>query len=227
LTREADLEALERRVVGSKVCPGLLAYIRDASNKKVRRYRDQGYWGKPVPGFGDPCARLLIVGLAPALHGGNRTGRMFTGDSSGNCLMKALHLTGFANEPTSVSKDDGLRLNRAFVTALVRCAPPKNKPTPIEIKESLGFLEEEVRLLEDAAVVVTLGRLAFQYCIRLYGPNRKLEFRHGAVYDMDPGMPVLVASCHPSRKNAQTGRLKWDQWLGVFETASRLVVEKN
>ncbi len=225
MTREADIEALEKRVVESKCCPRLLAYIEAASKKKVRRYRDQEYWGKPVPGFGDPYARLLIVGLAPALHGGNRTGRMFTGDSSGDWLIKALHLTGFANRPTSVSRDDGLRLKGAFVTALVRCAPPKNKPTPAEINGSLGFLVEELKLLEDVAVVVTLGRLAFQNYLKLYGPNRKLKFRHGAAYDMGPGKPVLVASYHPSRQNTQTGKLKWDQWLAVFETARRLVDE--
>jgi uracil-DNA glycosylase family 4 len=150
---------------------------------------------------------------------------MFTGDSSGDWLMKALHQTGFANRPTSVSRDDGLRLKGAFVTALVRCAPPKNRPTPAEIKESLGFLVEEVRLLEDVSVVLTLGRLAFQHYLKLYGPGQKLEFRHGAVYHLGPGKPVLVASYHPSRQNTQTGKLKWDQWLAVFKTARRLVNE--
>jgi uracil-DNA glycosylase family 4 len=152
---------------------------------------------------------------------------MFTGDSSGDWLMKALNLTGFANKPVSVGRDDGLRLKGAFVTALVRCAPPKNKPTLEEIKESLGFLVEEVRLLEDVKVVITLGRLAFQHYVKIYGPGGKLEFRHGAVYDLGPGRPVLVASYHPSRQNTQTGKLKWDRWLAVFETAQRLMDERS
>ncbi|MGA1975593.1 MAG: uracil-DNA glycosylase [Conexivisphaerales archaeon] len=223
MTREAELAALEERIVASRNCPRLMEYIETISKVKVRRYRGQEYWGKPVPGFGDPYARLLIIGLAPAAHGGNRTGRMFTGDSSGDWLMRALYETGFANQPKSISRDDGLRLQGAFITALVRCAPPDNKPTREEILESLGFLSEELRLLEDVVVVVTLGRLAFEYYGRLVGAPRPMTFKHGAAYKQKQGGPTLVASYHPSRQNTQTGRLRWPEWLGIFQTARRLV----
>jgi uracil-DNA glycosylase len=148
---------------------------------------------------------------------------MFTGDSSGTWLMRALYETGFANQPTSASRDDGLRLRGAFITALVRCAPPDNKPTRDEIGECLGYLSEELRLLRGVVVVVTLGRLAFEHYGRLTGVPRSVAFRHGAVYSPGGGRPVIVASYHPSRQNTQTGRLRWPEWLGVFQTARRIV----
>jgi uracil-DNA glycosylase family 4 len=195
---------------------------------KVARFREWTYWGRAVPGFGDPRARLLVVGLAPAAHGGNRTGRVFTGDESGNWLYAALHRAGFANQPTSVARGDGLRLHDAFVTAVVRCAPPDNRPTPEEIATCRQHLVAELALLERVRVVVALGRIAhagFLAAARLRGialPRPAPEFGHGAERALGPGV-VLLCSYHPSQQNTFTGRLTRAMLDGVFSRARALL----
>lgn len=190
-------------------------------------YREDEYWGKPLVGFGDPHARLLIVGLAPAAHGGNRTGRMFTGDRSGEFLFRALFEAGFANQPTSVSRDDGLALNDAYITAAVRCAPPDNKPTPIERERCQPYLEQELRLLNRVQAVLALGRVAFEVYLRAvsrkagtgaepWPPRSHFRFGHGASYALPGGLPRLYASYHPSQQNTQTGKLTDDMFLRVL-----------
>lgn len=211
---------LNRKVVKCTLCPRLSEYIRNIGNQKVKRFSPDQYWARPVPSWGDPGARLLVVGLAPAAHGGNRTGRMFTGDSSGDWLARAMHETGFANIPVSRSKDDGLVLKDAYVTAAVRCAPPGNRPTPMEIANCSGYLSSEIALLRNARVVLALGRIAFDaYCkaARLNG----LKFGHGLRYDL--GGKALIASYHPSRQNTNTGRLTWLMWIDVFRMVRRLL----
>jgi len=216
---EVDLRKLQERVVSCRRCPRLIRHISAVARRKAPRYRDWEYWGKPLPSFGDPGAQLLIIGLAPAAHGGNRTGRMFTGDASGDWLIKALYETGFANQPRSFSVNDGLRLRSAYITAIVRCAPPKNEPTKQEISDCSEYLAEELMLLKDVKVVLTLGRIAFDNYLRNIemGKSRRPRFRHGSTYRLGENAPLLAASYHPSRQNTQTGRLKWNMWLKVFE----------
>ncbi|HET6781172.1 MAG TPA: uracil-DNA glycosylase [bacterium] len=184
---------------------------------KKREFRDWDYWGRPVPGFGDPNARLLVIGLAPAAHGANRTGRMFTGDSSGQWLIRAMYRAGFASQPTTTHRGDDLRLMNSYLTAIVRCAPPDNRPVPAEISNCAGYLRGELTLLKRVRVVVTLGQMAFHQYLSLAKergalvPRPRPPFRHGATYTfsskVEPTQPVLVASYHPSRQNTQTGRL--------------------
>jgi uracil-DNA glycosylase family 4 len=223
--KKAALEALGKRVISCRRCPRLVDYISRVSRDKVRRYREQCYWGKPLPGFGDPEARLLIIGLAPAAHGGNRTGRMFTGDSSGDWLIKALYETGFSNQPNSVSRDDGLKLMFAYITAAIRCAPPHNKPLAEEIRNCSGYLLEEVRLLDKVEIVLTLGRVAFDTYRRYVYPRNsglKPRFQHGGFHKLN-GMPTLVTSYHPSRQNTQTGKLDWKMWINIFEKTKQML----
>jgi len=213
------LDKLNARIVACRKCPRLAKYIRMIAKEKVRRYSDWEYWGRPLPGFGDPYAKLLIIGLAPAAHGGNRTGRMFTGDSSGDWLMRALYESGFANQATSQRKDDGLTLKDAYITAIVRCAPPNNKPMREEIENCSCYLADELKLLKNVKVVLALGSLAFN----TYTSLRKikgLKFMHGKFYDLDD--VTLVASYHPSRQNTQTGRLQWEEWISVFKNIRKL-----
>jgi len=194
----------------------------------VARFRESVYWGRPVPGFGDPRARLLVVGLAPAAHGGNRTGRVFTGDESGNWLYAALHRAGFANQPTSVSRDDGLRLDDTFVTAVARCAPPDNRPTPAEIATCRRHLVAELAALDRLRVVVVLGRIAhvgFLAAVRVSGvqlPRPVPQFRHGAEHPLAAGL-TLLCSYHPSQQNTFTGRLTRPMLDAVFTRARALL----
>jgi len=223
------LENLRKRVVACRKCQRLVTYISNVSRDKVRRYRDWRYWGRPLSGFGDPEARLLIVGLAPAAHGGNRTGRMFTGDSSGDWLIKALYETGFSNQPTSVSKDDSLELKSAYITAAIRCAPPKNRPLADEIGNCSEYLLEELRLLDKVEVVLTLGRIAFDTYRRYVLPkDRGLgpRFAHGGFYEFH-GLPCLVTSYHPSKQNTQTGRLTWEMWISIFRQIRERLAESR
>ncbi|HEY8347174.1 MAG TPA: uracil-DNA glycosylase [Symbiobacteriaceae bacterium] len=223
-----ELLRLEQAIVACRRCPRLRRYCEEIARIKVRRYRDQEYWGKPVPGFGDPEARLLIVGLAPGAHGANRTGRMFTGDDSGAWLYDALYRYGFANQPTAVSREDGLVLTGAYITAAGRCAPPDNKPTAAELQCCRPFLIRELQLLTRVRVVLVLGRIAFDSYLKALremgrDPGRP-AFGHGVIHRFeDPALPVLLCSYHPSRQNTQTGRLTRAMWLEVFATARRLV----
>lgn len=212
-----ELDDLNARIISCTECSRLVEYVR--SIKKARRYRDQEYWTRPLPGFGDLNARILIIGLAPAAHGGNRTGRMFTGDSSGDWLIKALYLNGFANKDTSISNDDGLLLKDVYITAVVRCAPPDNKPNKEELNNCIKYLKEELRILKNIKIVLTLGSIAFKTYTSLY--NLRLKFYHNASYNIDG--KTLIASYHPSRQNTQTGRLHWDEWLSIFHKVKQLL----
>jgi uracil-DNA glycosylase family 4 len=214
---------LNSEVTKCALCLRLLEHVRKVGRDKVRRFADEEYWARPLPSWGDPNARLLIVGLAPAAHGGNRTGRMFTGDSSGDWLARAMHETGFANMPTSRSKDDGLTLKDVYITAAVRCAPPGNKPLPSELHNCSRYLVSELKLLNKARVVLALGKIGFDAYCRAAGA-KGLVFGHGARYDLDG--KVLLASYHPSRQNTNTGRLTWRMWLKVFRTA-RAILEND
>jgi uracil-DNA glycosylase family 4 len=202
------------------------------AREKKRAFRDWEYWGRPVPGFGDPEGRLLLVGLAPAAHGANRTGRMFTGDSSGSWLYEALHRFGFANQPNSLSRDDGLELTDCYITAAARCAPPANKPTPEELHRCRPFLESELRLLPRLRVVVGLGRIGHETWLRASGwwtrlpaPERP-RFGHGAEATLPDGT-VLIASYHPSRQNTNTGKLTRSMWEGVFRRARQILESRE
>jgi uracil-DNA glycosylase family 4 len=214
--------------VACERCPRLRRYCRRVARDKKREFLEWTYWGKPVPGFGDPRARCLIVGLAPAAHGANRTGRMFTGDSSGDWLYAALHRYGFATQPHAVSRDDGLTLIDCYITAAARCAPPGNKPSRVELERCRAYLAADVRLLSQVRVVVTLGRIAHDGWLKAAGwwtrlePRDRPRFAHGAVTTLPDGV-TLVASYHPSRQNTNTGKLTRAMWHGVFEQVRRLL----
>ena len=224
----AALERLQAVVVECRRCPRLVAYRQQVAREKVRRYRDASYWAKPLPGFGDPAATLLIVGLAPAAHGGNRTGRMFTGDRSGEFLFRALYTAGFANQAECSHREDGLRLRGCYITAAVRCAPPGNKPTPEELTACRQFLIKELLILGRVRVVVTLGRIGFDAFLRAWGdagrqlPAKPPRFSHAAEAEL-PGGVTLLASYHPSQRNTQTGLLTTAMFSRIFRRARRLM----
>jgi uracil-DNA glycosylase len=223
---------LRQEVVACTRCPRLTVY-RQAVPRK-RAFRHEEYWGRPVPGFGDSRAHLLIVGLAPAAHGANRTGRMFTGDGtdgkgSSDFLARALYRAGYANQPWSQRRDDGLALIGAYLTAVVRCAPPDNKPLRAELSNCRPYLLRELELLEDLQLIVSLGKIAYDQVLDVLAgrgaaiPRPRPPFAHGHVIDAGRDHPVLLASYHPSRQNTQTGRLTADMFAAVFETARRLM----
>jgi uracil-DNA glycosylase family 4 len=206
----SDLGAIEAEVVACRRCPRLVAWREQVAREKVARFADQTYWGRPVPGFGDPAARVLLVGLAPAAHGGNRTGRIFTGDRSGDFLYGALHRAGFSNRPTSVSRGDGLRLTGAYLTAVNRCAPPGNTPTPLERDTCLPYLEREMEALARLRVLVCLGAFAWDGVLRGLASlghtvRPRPRFGHGAESEVGPYL--LLGSFHPSQQNTFTGKL--------------------
>ncbi|MCB2223097.1 MAG: uracil-DNA glycosylase [Actinobacteria bacterium] len=219
-----DLDALAAEIAACRACPRLVAWREEVARVKRAAFGDQEYWGKPVPGFGDPDARLLVVGLAPAAHGANRTGRMFTGDRSGDWLYRALHRAGFANQPTSEHRDDGLALRGAWVTAPVRCAPPANTPTAAERDACSPFLERELDLLPAVRVVVALGGFAFGHVLRVLErrgvevPSPRPRFGHGA--EAPTSGPMVIGSYHPSQQNTFTGRLTEVMFDAVFAAAA-------
>jgi uracil-DNA glycosylase family 4 len=223
-----SLERLQADIVGCRMCRRLVAWREEVARKKVRRFQEEEYWGKPVPGFGDPEARLVLVGLAPAAHGGNRTGRVFTGDRSGDWLYGALYAFGFANQPTSRHREDGLALKDAYVTAAVRCVPPANRPTRREMDACRPYLVGELALLRRVRVVVALGKIAFDTYLRvrreqgLEVPRPVPRFRHGRATAL-PGGVTLIASYHPSQQNTQTGRLTRPMFHAVFRKARRIL----
>ncbi len=224
MTLTPQLRILEREIVDCSRCPRLRAWCEEVARVKRRAYRDREYWGKPVPGFGDPAAKLFVVGLAPGAHGSNRTGRVFTGDSSGDLLYRVLHKAGFANRPESQHRGDGLQLKDAWISAAVRCAPPANKPTTEEIETCRPFLERELALLSRTRVFVALGKVAFDNWLTilrsrgLVASRAGFVFSHGAEFEI-PGAPLLISSYHPSRQNTQTGRLTEEMLLQVFRRA--------
>jgi uracil-DNA glycosylase family 4 len=203
------LAALEREIVDCRRCPRLVAWRELVAREKRAAFADWTYWGRPIPGFGDPAARVLILGLAPAAHGANRTGRVFTGDRSGDFLFAALHRTGFANQPTSVHAGDGLALTGAWITAAVRCAPPANKPTPAERDTCLPYAARELTLLGEVRVIVCLGAFAWDAAVRLVAPaaRPRPRFGHGAEYEAGSGAALLLGCFHPSQQNTFTGKL--------------------
>ncbi len=225
-----SLKNVHTEIVGCNKCGRLRTYCGQIAREKRASFRNDTYWGKPVPGFGDPKARVLILGLAPAAHGANRTGRVFTGDGgggSGDFLMTAMHRHGFASIPTSQSIDDGLMLKDAFIAAAVRCAPPDNKPTLEEILACQPHLEAELAELKHVQVVVALGRIAFDVWWRVLAGRGtvirpKPSFGHGATY-RPPGSPIVIASFHPSRQNTNTGKLTPNMMDAVFKKAAQLV----
>lgn len=215
------LARLERDVVGCRACPRLVTWREHVAEEKRAAYRDEEYWGRPIPGFGDPDARIVVLGLAPAAHGANRTGRVFTGDRSGDWLFRAMHRAGLANQPESVSIDDGLELVGAWVTAAVKCAPPANKPLPEERDACAPFLEREFAALTNAAVVVCLGQFGYQAACSHFGVRPRPKFGHGVEVPIDAG-PTLVCSFHPSQQNTFTKRLTEPMLDAVFARAIAL-----
>jgi uracil-DNA glycosylase family 4 len=238
------LTVLNHDVIACTRCPRLVKYRQQVAREKRRAYLSWDYWGKPVPGFGDPEARVLIMGLAPGAHGSNRTGRPFTGDASGNFMYPVLFETGFANQPTATDRDDGLKLTDLYITAAVRCAPPDNKPLPTELAACSTFLDRELAGLEEVKVVVALGKIGFDaylnYVKRLGGlggehptsakggetrgnpfTKKSYVFRHGAQYQL-PNGKILLASYHPSNQNTQTGKLTREMFVEIFKQAAKL-----
>jgi uracil-DNA glycosylase family 4 len=222
-----DWDRLDAEIIACRKCPRLVEYRERMAREKRRAYREWTYWGRPVPGFGDHKARIVLIGLAPGAHGSNRTGRMFTGDASGDFLYSALHRAGLANQPTAQHAYDGLKLNDVFITAVCRCAPPANKPTPNEQANCLPFLARELALIGRARVVVALGRIGMDGYLRLLRKQGhsvpRVEFRHAARYPLGDGLPELVCSYHPSRQNTQTGRLTAGMLDQVFKIAAGII----
>jgi uracil-DNA glycosylase family 4 len=216
-----SLARLSAEIVDCVACPRLVAWREQVAHDKRASYRDETYWGRPIPGFGDPRAELLLVGLAPAAHGGNRTGRVYTRDRSGDWVFAALHRAGYANQPTSVHRGDGLRLRGAYVAAAVRCAPPANKPTPAERDTCQPYLEREIALLRDVRVFVPLGQFGFDSLCRVLGVRPKPRFGHGAEVELDDGR-WIVCSYHPSQQNTFTGVLTEAMFDAVFTRAREL-----
>jgi len=237
MARRESLARIQRDVVACRHCPRLIDWCEHVARTRRRAYRDETYWGRPVPGFGDPRARLWILGLAPAAHGANRTGRMFTGDSSGDWLYDALHRAGFASQPHSVSRQDGQTLHDAWISAAVHCAPPDNKPTPQEIATCAQYLDREWHALAHLHAVLALGGIAFQSFLKLLQrsgwelPRPLPRFAHKAefMFERPPGITTgpqqvrLLASYHPSRQNTQTRRLTRPMWHAVFRRAHTLL----
>jgi uracil-DNA glycosylase family 4 len=227
------IESIQKEMIQCVLCPRLVQYCRSVAEVKRRAYLNEAYWGKPVPGWGDPRARLLMIGLAPAAHGGNRTGRVFTGDASGDFLFRALYKAGFVNQPTSRHRDDGLALRDAYITAVVHCAPPDNKPLPDEIETCRAYLRQELVALANVTAVLVFGRIALdgyraalQETAGIHLSAMSVPFAHGATYKVEPEksdvfrnrpLPRLFISYHPSRQNTQTGRLTEPMFDAVFE----------
>jgi uracil-DNA glycosylase family 4 len=224
------LTILNREVIACTKCPRLVAYREQIAREKRRAYREWEYWGKPVPGFGDPSARVMVLGLAPGAHGSNRTGRPFTGDASGNFMYPILYETGFANQPTAIDRNDGLVLRDLYITAAARCAPPDNKPLPEELANCAPYLDREIEGLKRLKVIVALGKIGFDAYLNylrrggLVKVRSLYEFGHGAKYQLPDGK-VILASYHPSNQNTQTGKLTRKMFVDIFEQASRLADE--
>jgi uracil-DNA glycosylase family 4 len=215
-----SIRAVNARIIKCKKCPRLASYIKEISQTKVRRFEDQRYWAKPLPGFGDVNGRVLIVGLAPAAHGGNRTGRMFTGDSSGDWVAKVLYENGFATQPTSLHKTDGFGLVDAYITAVVKCAPPANKPLDTELQNCSEYLKNEFAILQNLKIIICLGHISFTTVCRILGIKGQ-KFSHGHAFRN--GTQFIICSYHPSRQNTQTRRLTWSQWNSIFVKAKKLL----
>jgi uracil-DNA glycosylase family 4 len=230
MSSERNLKKLQETVVTCKKCPRLVAYLQEVVERKPRRYREWDYWSHPLPSFGDAEARVLMVGLAPAAQGGNRTGRMFTGDRSGEWLFRALHQFGFANHPNSLRRDDDFALRDCYITATTRCAPPKNKPLPEEIENCRSYFLEELRLLENVRVIIPLGQIAFAQTLKSLRQRGlevpPLSFGHGKIYPFQNGQ-TIITTYHPSQQNTQTGKLTQPMFHRIFEMARDRLEEKS
>jgi len=228
-SREAEIALSQVVPVSCALCPRLVAWREEVGQVRRRAYLDQVYWSKPISGFGDPAARLLIIGLAPGAHGANRTGRIFTGDRSGDFLYRALYEAGFANQPRSVSRDDGLKLSDVYITCPVRCVPPDNKPTLQEIHTCRPYLESELALLNRLKLVVVLGGIGLQAYLAVLQDSGKINsrsgfrFGHGAKFTTHQGGPLVLASYHPSQQNTSTGRLTAAMLADIFHQARRML----
>ena len=218
-----SLQQLNNKIIHCKKCPRLTKYICNIARNKVKRFKHENYWGKPLPGFGDPNAKLLLIGLAPAAHGGNRTGRMFTGDNSGDWVANVLYDNGFATKPISQRLDDDFNLINTYITATVRCAPPENKPLKTEFDNCFSYLKEEFTMLKNVKVIVCLGKIAFDSCCKLLDIKHS-KFVHGKSFAHKKWK--IICSYHPSRQNTQTGRLKWSDWNKIFVLANK-ILDKN
>lgn len=212
------LDSLNQEIIQCRKCPRLVEWREEVARGRRKAYRDQEYWGKPVPGFGDPQARILVVGLAPGAHGSNRTGRQFTGDASGNFLFPALHRAGFANQAGAESRNDGLVLKDIYITASGRCAPPDNKPTLVELNTCQPYLEREIQIIQPK-VIVCLGKIAFDRILKIFAV-RNLKFSHGMVYQLPNA--ALICSYHPSQQNTLTGKLTPEMFDAIWEKAKEL-----
>jgi uracil-DNA glycosylase family 4 len=228
-----ELEILQQRIIVCRLCPRLVAHREAVAATKRRAYIDSVYWGRPVPSFGDPLAQILILGLAPGAHGANRTGRMFTGDRSGDFLYRALYEEGFASQPDSVHRDDGLTLTNVYIAAAVRCAPPGNKPLPEEILTCRRYLEQEIDLLPNVKAVIALGKIAFDAYLAILKDRGQIERRSAFVFGHDvehrtgPNHPLLISSYHPSQQNTQTGKLTPRMFRAVFARAKRITAPES
>lgn len=218
-----NLILVNQNIIKCSKCVRLSEYIKNVGTKKVKRFKNLDYWSKPVGGFGDLNANLIIIGLAPAAHGGNRTGRMFTGDSSGDWLMKALYNYNFSNQPFSKDTNDGLLLNNVYITSTVKCAPPKNKPSLVEISNCNEYLTIELKLLEKTSkIFLTLGKLAFDEFCKIHR-IKGIKFKHGLIFQMGNSNKILLASYHPSRQNTNTRKLTWSMWTDIFRQISDIL----
>ncbi len=219
---QTPLEKLNNEIISCRKCPRLVAWREEVARTKRKAYIDHEYWGKPVPGFGDPKARVLVVGLAPGAHGSNRTGRQFTGDASGNFLYPALYRAGFCNQPESTNRNDGLTLHDMYITASGRCAPPDNKPTPEELNHCQPFLESEIKII-NPKIIVVLGRMAFERVLRIYSARSSaFKFAHGAAYQLEAGVWILCSD-HPSQQNTSTGKLTVKMFDEIWKKTKSLL----
>lgn len=230
MTQKSQLEKLNQEIISCHKCPRLVAWREEVARVKRKAYRDQEYWGKPVPGFGDPNARILVVGLAPGAHGANRTGRNFTGDASGGFLYPALHRAGFANQPTATSRDDGLTLKDVYLAASARCVPPENKPTLEELNNCQPYLERDLEILKPR-VIVCLGRIAFERIPKIYSiRNPAWKFAHGALYKLNTDSlnsgHWILCSYHPSQQNTLTGKLTQKMFDEIWIKAKELIQDE-
>ena len=230
MAQQSQLEELNQEIISCYKCPRLVAWREEVARVKRKAYRDQEYWGRPVPGFGDPHARILVVGLAPGAHGSNRTGRNFTGDASGGFLYPALYRAGFANQPTAVARNDGLMLKDVYLAASARCVPPDNKPTLEELNNCQPYLERDLKILKPR-VIVCLGRVAFERILKIYSiRDRSFRFAHGALYKLNTDSlitaPWLLCSYHPSQQNTLTGRLTVKMFDEIWAKAKELVQDE-
>ena len=216
------LRKLNQKIIRCKKCPRLALYIQTIAKVKVKRFCDQKYWGKPLTGYGDFNAEILLVGLAPAAHGGNRTGRMFTGDSSGDWVARVLYENGFATQPTSQRLGDGFRLINTYITASIRCTPPQNKPLKEELDNCSSYLKEELSILKNIKIIICLGKIGFDSCCKLLH-IKGAKFAHGKSFCY--GKWIIISTYHPSKQNTQTGRLTWKQWSEIFAKAKRILDE--